>query len=199
MSQTATAGGFALDVFTARGREADAVAQAMARALAAQWGYRWQRTRDTPATATAGARWAAVDGVFTCAGRVVAVAECKARTYSRTRLQRDHGDTYLISLSKLERGRDVAALLNVPFVLCAYLRPDATVYWWRVAHPDGSWARPLATARTRTQATVNGGTAWRENAYLPLTAAGSLVLPVRTGSGVFHARRDNVALQLSGG
>lgn len=136
----------------------------VAEQLAASWGMTWARTpADEPA---------AVDGCFLKQGTIVAVAELKVRQHDRATMQ-GWGDTYLITHAKLAKGRETAALLRVPFVVCAYLEPDQTVYWWQVADEVGEYALEFETTATTTQRAVNGGTTVRLNSFLPFEKARS--------------------------
>jgi len=97
----------------------------------------------------------------------MAVAEMKWRGESLTLETLRRFGTYLITHRKLQRGRVAARLLHVPLFLIVGLA-DCTV-WWKVADADGAWCEDPDVQRTRTQATVNGGTALRWNAYLSLS------------------------------
>lgn len=153
-----------LDVLTPRGMEANLTAHRVAEAAAARWGLGWSPTPE--------GRPALVDGAFTKAGRLYALAECKVRSDSRAEI-RKWGDTYLITYEKLYKGKELAAGLALPLVLVVYLRPDEMVHVWKVSTPDGRWAVPYDARETTTRATVNGGTATRLNAFLPFTASSS--------------------------
>ena len=123
---------------------------------------------------------ARVDGLMACNGQLRRVVECKVRNDSRALLEQ-WGDSYLITADKLEDGAHASRLLHVPFTLCAYLKPDETAYWWRLTDATGAWAFPFERAVTVTRRTVNGGTAARLNAFLPMTAiTGSCRIPYAT-------------------
>lgn len=158
-----------LDVRSPAGDEADRLGQAMGRLLAEDWGVQW--------VASGNSNLARVDGLLVQDGRLQGVVECKVRNDSRSLIER-WGGSYLITADKLEAGAEAARLLHAPFTLCVYLKPDERAFWWRVAEIDGSWTRPFDRAVTRTQATVNGGMALRENAFLPMaTVKGSKRIP----------------------
>ncbi len=153
-----------LEVLTPRGMEANATAHRVADAIAARKGMVWAPTpEDRPAT---------VDGAFLKDGRLHALAECKVREDRRAEIARTKwGDSLLITYEKLYRGKALAEGLAVPLVLIIYLRPDATAYVWRVSDERGRWTKHPHTEETRTQATCNGGTAYRLNAFLPFADA----------------------------
>jgi len=108
---------------------------------------------------------AAVDAVIGRRGVVVAVAEVKARNATLACLREQFG-SYLITASKIEEARKVGMGLSASTLLIVGLL-DAIV-WWKLAAPDGSWLVPFRCEETVTQATVNGGSACRLNAYLSL-------------------------------
>ena len=110
---------------------------------------------------------AVVDAAFSRHGVLMAVAEIKWRGESLTLDTLRNLDSYLIKHRKLQRGLVVARLLHAPLVLIVGLA-DCTV-WWKVAEADGSWCEHPHVARTRTQRSINGGTALRWNAYVSLS------------------------------
>jgi len=115
-------------------------------------------------------RPAAVDGVFMKDGELNAVVEVKVRKMTRERL-RELGDTWLVTMDKLERGRMASALLRVPFVGLLYLLPEKRLFSLPVTKQNGEWALEFERRETITQRTINGGSVKRENAFLPLEQA----------------------------
>jgi hypothetical protein len=97
----------------------------------------------------------------------MAVAEIKWRGASLTLETLRQFGTYLITYRKIQRGRVAARLLHVPLFLIVGLA-DCTV-WWKVSEADGQWCEDPDVQRTRTQRSINGGTALRWNAYLSLS------------------------------
>lgn len=111
-----------------------------------------------------------VDALISRCGALLAVAEVKSRDLSFAALK-DHG-TYLVTFEKLNAGREIAQCLHVPYLLIVGLS-DAVVYW-QISDALGEWCAPMSIERTETQATSNGGTAERANAFVPfLKSAGA--------------------------
>lgn len=110
-----------------------------------------------------------VDVLFSTPERgLVAVAEVKARDLTLAALRECQPPGYLITRRKLEEGREVARQLCVPLLLLVGFWPEREIRYWRISDAEGRWLCPMESARTRTQATCNGGSVVRLNAYLPL-------------------------------
>jgi len=73
--------------------------------------------------------------------------------------------TYLITADKITNGVKLASLLVVPFYIFACLNIDDIIIGFRVW--DKEYLFPYEVKRTETQETINGGTAIRDNAYIP--------------------------------
>lgn len=117
-----------------------------------------------------------VDVFFVRDGMLAYVAEVKARNMTLAQLQ-EFG-SYLVTKAKIQRGRDIALDLCVPYRLIVGLH-DA-ICWWMVVDGAGSWRVRARTAHTATQATCNGGSVMREHAYLSLR--GMNVIPIEPPS-----------------
>lgn len=116
-------------------------------------------------------RPASVDGILTTRDdRIVAVVEQKSRDTTIKQLLAWNCE-WLVTQAKIDRGRDIAKHLCVPFIGFLYLIPDDALIVRRIANEDGSWAATIRTESTRTQATVNGGSIVRENAYINMVNA----------------------------
>ena len=126
--------------------------------LADQWGMVAIITDDN--------RDADVDALYVKDDILAGIAEIKCRSMSLEQL-RKFGD-YLITENKLVRGEAVSKALRVPYMLIVRLS-DAVVYW-RITDRTGARSVTWETRETETQATCNGGSAVRMNAYLPLDA-----------------------------
>jgi hypothetical protein len=98
---------------------------------------------------------------------IVGVAEVKTRNLTYQQLS--GFGSYLVTFSKLEKLRSVAKALRCPGLLLVYLIPETKTVWWKVCDGQGEWTVDVKVERTSTQATCNGGTAMRDNAYLPLS------------------------------
>jgi hypothetical protein len=119
-------------------------------------------------------RPASVDGILTTRDdRIVAVVEQKSRDTTLRQLAAWDCE-WLVTQSKIDKGRDLAMHLCVPFLGFLYLIPDDALVVRRIANENGSWAATIRTEATRTRATVNGGSIIRENAYIDMTGASVL-------------------------
>ena len=106
------------------------------------------------------------DRIFFRDGACKCIAEIKSRNMSMEKL-RDFG-TYLISNSKLEYGEEMSRMTGIPFYVFVRLIPDDLIVYWNVFNRHGKSRFLYKTETTTTQATCEGGTAERENAFLPL-------------------------------
>ena len=106
---------------------------------------------------------APIDRVFTRDGKVVALAEIKSREMSLDEL-REYG-SYLVTYKKILMGVGIAQELGVPFFLFVRLLKSGQIVYWQI---DTDTLRDVEVRETKTQATCNGGSAIRDNAYLPL-------------------------------
>ena len=119
---------------------------------------------------------APVDVLFARRNTLIAVAEIKNRALTLAGL--NGFGSYVVTLEKLLRGRAIAQVLRVPYVLVVGLT-DAVVHW-TVTDARGDWLIDFDVAHTATQATCNGGSAVRANAYLQLGAMKVHPLPETT-------------------
>jgi len=117
------------------------------------------------------AREAVVDGFLENAGEVKAVVAQTSR-YNLTleKFQTAFNNQWLLSLHKLLQGKDLAAALCVPFYGFLYLVEDDAVLSQRL-WDEGGWRVRFTVDKTETQATVNGGKALRDNAYIDMKRA----------------------------
>lgn len=104
-------------------------------------------------------------------GTIISGVEVKCRNMTAEKLKRDFDNRWLITNDKLDRGIAVCRSLGVDFRGFLYLVPDKAlliVPIWTVK--DGMVA-DVIIEQTETQATVNGGTALRLNAYVDVSKA----------------------------
>lgn len=99
-------------------------------------------------------------------GELKAIIETKCRGMPREQFEGEFGSEWLITADKLDRCRRLAVSLRVAFYGLLYLIPDDVLLVQRIYNVDGSPATAIRTDRTRTQATCNGGSAVRLNAYV---------------------------------
>lgn len=109
---------------------------------------------------------AKVDGILMMDGEVRGVYEVKCRTMTLNSL--DRFGTWLITSRKIEDLRKASKLLGVPGYGMLYLVDDDMLCVWEITDKHGTYIFEFDTKRTRTQKTVNGGVAFRHNAFLPV-------------------------------
>lgn len=113
---------------------------------------------------------ASVDAVLLKGTNLAGVVETKCRVMTRQQLT-GYGDEWLVTWSKIDRARSIAAGLGVPLFGFLYLVPDDLLLVVRVSDKTGVLLVPVRVAATETRATVNGGSAVRNNAYIPMITA----------------------------
>ena len=115
---------------------------------------------------------AAVDAVLVKDGLVRGVVETKCRrNMSLEKLEREYGWEWLITTEKIQTGRYVAEALQVPFIGFLYLVDDDVLLHQALWKPDQGWIPSIGERRTRTQYSVNGGLAMRENSFIDMSNA----------------------------
>lgn len=143
----------------------------MAHELGRRWYWRWFATPSE--RGHAGAR---LDGCFAKYHpdpTLTAIAECKARSKSRAFFDTvgTFPGQYILTADKITHGIHASVALGVPFLLLVYLIPDMAAYVFPITNHDGEVIVEYTIANTETRATVNGGSALRENAYIPFDYA----------------------------
>jgi hypothetical protein len=112
-----------------------------------------------------------IDG-FVVANDVISCGvEVKCRNMTASELKNQFGNRWLITADKLERGMKVSRALCVPFRGFLYLVPDKMLLIVPIWDPAKGWNPNIDHEYTETQATVNGGTARRLNAYVDVSGA----------------------------
>lgn len=116
---------------------------------------------------------APVDGMLVKAGttQIFRVAETKCRMMTMRDLFGKFEGTWLVTHQKLKDLAEAARLYGVPGTGLLYLVPDKLVLAVKICDKEGRFLYDLDVKRTVTQATVNGGVASRENAFIPMINA----------------------------
>ena len=126
-----------------------------------------------------------IDALIVKNKKLVAIAEIKSREMklknsddrSQRRLiymGRDY-DSYLITYEKLEKLKTICQMFCVPgFLFVTLIESDQTVFW-KICDGAGNFVAEFEKKRTQTQATCNGGLAYRENAYISLNSMKILI------------------------
>lgn len=152
----------ALDIDTAKGQQTKVWEEACMTLLAHHTGLTWSKTKEP----------CEVDGVLTDPARNLRfVVEQKSRQMTYDRLMRDFDGYWLVTADKLRHLRAAARMFHAPALGVLYLVPDETVLVLRLIDDAGELLVPIRIERTTTQATVNGGTAVRDNAFISMKKA----------------------------
>ena len=106
------------------------------------------------------------DRIFFRDGACKCIAEMKSRNMSMEQLKKFK--TYLISNSKLDYGEELSRMTGLPFYLFVRLIPDDVIVYWNIFNRHGKRLFVYTAEHTETQATCEGGTANRKNAFLPI-------------------------------
>lgn len=99
---------------------------------------------------------------------VIGLFESKCRNITLDQLKR-YG-TALITYRKIEDCQRLSKALCVPFYIFLYTS-DKEILIWKVTDETGKRLFSFDVQKTRTQKTINGGVAYRSNAFLPISEA----------------------------
>lgn len=117
-------------------------------------------------------REATVDGFFLRDGVVQAVVEQKSRyDVSYDEFVERYNNQWLITFEKIVKARDIANSLCVPLVGLLYIVRDGVCLTQSLWSQSRGWIVDIDIRKTHTQATVNGGKALRDNAYVDMSKA----------------------------
>lgn len=107
---------------------------------------------------------AVIDAVLVNGSKIVGVAETKCR-YNITFMDFlcKYGNRWLLTESKVQECLKVARALCVPLIGLLYLVDDDCLMMINLS------LAPRIISKTKTQATINGGQAIRNNAYVDMT------------------------------
>ena len=113
------------------------------------------------------------DSVLVKNGSIIAVVamRCCAKYDLETFRSSRFGTSLLISFHKLLKGVDAARINCVPFTVMVYFPTDRALLCQRVWEPEYGFKVGFRVEKTKTQATVNGGEAIRDNAYIDMDGA----------------------------
>jgi hypothetical protein len=98
--------------------------------------------------------------------KIIGVFESKNRQITLQELE-DWG-SWLITYEKLEKCRQVAKKYNVPLYGFLGIEKNNLVMYWKITDSEGNYLFEFDHYNTITQSTVNGGEAYRDNAFLPI-------------------------------
>ena len=154
-----------MDILTEKGQVSLEDEQIVARWVASEFGLKYAQTpKSSPAT---------VDAVLVNDAEIMAVVETKCRydLASLEQFQVNYKNEWLVTWSKVNSAIGIASGLAVPFVGFLYLVRPRVLLSQRISEASGMLSTNVRLSTTRTQATINGGTALRTNAYINMDTA----------------------------
>ena len=125
---------------------------------------------------------ATIDGIVVHSNALFAIAEVKCRTMTLDTFKRQFNSQWLVTYDKIEGGRRLADGMQVQLWGLLYLVSDDVLLCKTLYRPDRGWLTAFGVRKTETRATVNGGIANRDNAYIDMTSAMLLHPPVTAGA-----------------
>ena len=112
------------------------------------------------------------DGFMVRNGIITGVFESKCRNATVKDFQK--WGTWLVTYEKIDGLAWISHKLCVPALGFLYCIPDDVILMWLITNKEGDYKFEFRVEKTITQATINGGKAERENAYLPIGKAQEL-------------------------
>ena len=112
-----------------------------------------------------------IDGFITKAGTLVSGVEVKCRMMSYHDLMNKFEAEWLITYDKIERGISLCRSLGVDFRGFLYLVPEKILLIVKIWDHKTGETVGMELEESRTQATVNGGSIVRLNAYVDVSNA----------------------------
>lgn len=114
---------------------------------------------------------AVIDAAIVHDGCIEAVVETKCRDSTLAHLAEVWNYEWLITYDKLIRASEIASALCVPLYGFLYLIRSDILLMKKLFCPERQWLVDLNVRTTETQATINGGVAVRQNAYIDMSDA----------------------------
>jgi len=126
-----------------------------------------------------------VDGFIVKGNDITALFECKIRYAALNGgdivFDEKVYDSLIISEDKIKTGVDLAKKMEVDFFLIAYLELSGHYLVFKIFDVATKTVIPYQAKSTWTKESINGGTAFRQNAFLKVTDA--LIVKDRFGEG----------------
>ena len=116
-------------------------------------------------------RPADIDGFIVHGTNLLAGIEVKCRNMTAHELKNQFGNRWLVTADKLDRGVNICRGLCIPFKGFLYLVPDNMLIIKTIWTPKDGYDTGIDYMQSETQATVNGGTAFRINAYIDVSGS----------------------------
>jgi len=114
---------------------------------------------------------AIIDGVIVEDGIIVGVAEIKTRETTLSTLRTSFNNEWLITANKIDFLKTASILFDAPGYGILYLKPDKMCLMVKITDESGAICCDYCREETVTQATCNGGTATRVNAFINMSKA----------------------------
>lgn len=113
-----------------------------------------------------------IDAILLRGDVIEGVAETKCRySFTLDEFRTAYKCEWLVTMDKLVKASQVAAMLRVPAYGFLYIAKDRVLLTQQITDNEGQFCVPLRCDRTATQRTINGGEAIRANAYIDMTGA----------------------------
>lgn len=114
----------------------------------------------------------AIDAIMVKSNQIIGVVETKCRSnINHEDFKTKFKNQWLITFEKILKAKQTAELLSVPFVGFLYLVEDDILLFETIWKPEIGWNVGIEIEKTETQATINGGLIYRDNAYLNMANA----------------------------
>jgi hypothetical protein len=157
-----------LDINTPKGQESKAQEQRLLRSLRKQY---ISKGIDIQFAETNKTLPVPMDGVMIIDGEVTGVYEVKCRNMNLDKLKNSYGNETLLTYDKLCAGVAVSEKLMVPFYCIVFLVDEPLGLLIQLTDLKGQIIAKTKIERTKTPASVNGGSAVRTNAYIDMSTA----------------------------
>ena len=112
---------------------------------------------------------ALVDAVLVRDDELAAIVETKCRNIPYEKLVTSYQNEWLITARKIDEAAEIARQLKVPLVGFLYLDPDKMLLVKRLIDESGNFCCKHRRDTFQTRATINGGTAVRENLLIDMS------------------------------
>lgn len=114
-----------------------------------------------------------IDAILTTKShQIIAVVETKCRvSITFDEFCNKYQEKWLVTFDKITRSINVSKALCVPFVGFLYFPEAKMLLTKKIFDPSTGLKTSLEVRNTETQATVNGGSIFRDNAYIDMSGA----------------------------
>lgn len=151
-----------LDINSEKGKETVVEEIKMLQYISKCWGLKIRTTKKNQPIPYDGA-------IFNEENEKVAIFESKNRQNTLDEFK--EWGSWLITFEKIEKCRKIAKELNVPFYGFLGIEKSKLVLYWKISDENGNYLFEFDHHHTLTRETVNGGEAYRDNAFLPMEYA----------------------------